>query len=465
MQFDKVNEFTLRKKARRGFSTLTAISLFSGAGISDLGYELAGFNVVVQSEIDSDRVNICEQNFPNSICVRGDIDKTWVNVVKQYKNKTANKRLDILSLTPPCQGMSSSNPGRGKISNPDHGNRDSRNLLLLSAIPIINQLKPRVIVAENVPALLNRVIRLKSNEKIKTVVQAFADELTDYELFVGVVQMADYGIAQLRKRAILVAVHKQEIWLEEIKKNKLLPWTRPTHSDSPSNDKEKWMSIQKWLKQMKYFPLDANRIPTSPKDPLHNVPRYDGDRYLMISDIPPFSGKNGYQNSICPDCKKNSIPLGLAYCPHCGNLLRNRPYVIEKNGKARLIKGFNSSYRRMPSNRPASTVTTNSSHIGSDYKIHPWENRVMSARECADLQTVPRFFKWDWALNNDHRYVIRNVIGEALPTYFSYLHGKVLMQLLQGKFPRSKLSRVGIDGQDRLLNKVDEFANNESRVD
>ncbi|WKZ53990.1 MAG: hypothetical protein QY324_14300 [Anaerolineales bacterium] len=73
----------------------------------------------------------------------------------------------------------------------------------------------------------------------------------------------------------------------------------------------------------------------------------------------------------------------------------------------------------------------------------------MSARECADLQTIPRFFNWNWALDNNHSYVIRNVIGEALPTYFSYLHGKILIQLLQGKLPKSQLSRIGIDGQDR----------------
>ncbi len=453
---NEIKKFILKKRVRRGFSTLTAISMFSGAGISDLGYELAGFKIVVQSEKDLDRANICEQNFPHSTCIRGDVEETWKKIIKQYKKSAGQQRLSLLSVTPPCQGMSSSNPGRGKITNPEHGVRDERNLLLLSAIPIINRLKPRVVVVENVPALLNRVIREKKTGKIKTVVQAFFDKLASYELFVGVIQMADYGIPQLRKRAILVAVHKDEPWLENIKKNNLLPWTRPTHSETGINDRKKWMSVRTWLNQMEYSSLDAKSKPINPKDPLHYVPNYDGDRYLMISSIPPYSGKNAYQNSICPDCNKNSIPLGVAYCPHCGNLLRNRPYVLGENGIARLIKGFNSSYRRMPPDRPASTVTTNSSHVGSDYKIHPWENRVLSARECADLQTVPRTFKWGWAFDNDHRYYIRNVIGEALPTYFAYLHGKVLIQLLQGKFPKNNLSRIGVDGQDRTISKIHE---------
>lgn len=453
---EQLKNFIVKNKMRRGFSDLTAISLFSGAGISDLGYELAGFQMIVQSEKDNDRSNILEENFPDSVCVRGDIKKTWRVVIKNYQRLFPKKRLDLLVLTPPCQGMSSSNPGRGKIADPEHGNRDARNLLLLSSLPIIQRLEPRVIVAENVPALLNRVIRVGAKGKVTTVIQAFAEKLKKYDVFVGIVQMSDYGIPQMRKRAILVAIHRDEAWLEKMKSLRLLPWMRPTHSENRAIGKKKWVTVKQWLNKMKYLPLDANSKPASKNDLLHCVVSYDGDRYLMVSSIPPYSGKNAYENSICPDCNKNSIPLGVAYCPHCGGVLRNRPYVMDENGKARLINGFNSSYRRMYPNRPASAVTTNSSHVGSDYKIHPWENRVMSARECADLQTVPRFFKWDWALENNHFYVIRNVVGEALPTYFSFLHGKLLAKLLKGEFPKESLSRVEFDKQARSITKVKE---------
>ena len=87
----------------------------------------------------------------------------------------------------------------------------------------------------------------------------------------------------------------------------------------------------------------------------------------------------------------------------------------------------------MRPNEPARTITTASSHVGSDYKIHPWENRVLSIRECADLQTVPRFYDWTWALETSHTYVARKVIGEALPPWFTYLQGKLLRRLLDGE--------------------------------
>ena len=84
----------------------------------------------------------------------------------------------------------------------------------------------------------------------------------------------------------------------------------------------------------------------------------------------------------------------------------------------------------MSPGRPAYTITTSSSHIGSDFKIHPWENRVLSIQECADLQTVPRFYDWTRAMEGRTFYLIRTLIGEAFPTYFTYLHGQALAKLL-----------------------------------
>jgi DNA (cytosine-5)-methyltransferase 1 len=95
----------------------------------------------------------------------------------------------------------------------------------------------------------------------------------------------------------------------------------------------------------------------------------------------------------------------------------------------------------MSATRPAPTITTNTSHIGSDFKIHPWENRVLSTLECADIQTVPRFYDWSPALDRGQNYLIRNVIGEAFPTYFTYLHGLLLKELLNGAVLKDRLAR------------------------
>jgi len=343
--------------------------------------------------------------------------------------------------------MSSSNPGRGRISNPTES--DSRNTLLLETIPTVRALRPRIVVAENVAPLLNRIVEWKGERK--TVVRAFADGLRGYHLFGGVVEMADYGIPQMRKRAILVAIRDDEPVLPRLIKAELLPWPRPSHARQATEERKRWITIQEWFESMGYPFLDARTKPSDENLFLHFVPEYSrGDRrYDLVAGIPPYSGKNAYANSTCPSCRRDGIPDDFAYCPHCHAVLINRP-IVEENGSWRLIKGFQSSYRRAAPNQPAPTITTNTNHLGSDNKIHPWENRLLSVLECADLQTVPRFYDWTWAQETSHRDLMRNVIGEALPPYFTYLHGRVLIEMLGGKLPASKLSRAGVDNQERL---------------
>ena len=414
--------------------SLTAVSLFSGAGLSDLGYEMAGFRFVVQVEADEKRAAIGSANFPNSTWLTRDVCGGANEIATAY-HRTTSQRLDLLVATPPCQGMSSSNPSRGKRRSQKAQELEAKNRLMLEVIPVARKLKPRVIVAENVRPVLT--LNVEYGGVDGTVVDHIRNHLTDYKVFPGVVNVADYGVPQVRKRALVVAVHKDEPWLEDVSSpnQDLLP--SPTHAEHPTNGTLQWVNIQEWLKFMKYEPLDAkSKDEARGKHWLHFVPAYKGDRYVQVSQIPKNSGRSAYDNDQCPSCGQQPVKDGLIRCPSCGEVMRNRPYV-ERDGQPALIKGFHSSYRRMNPNRPAYTVTTNSSHVGSDFKIHPWENRVLSILECSDLQTVPRFYDWTRAKENRRLYLIRNLIGEAFPTYFTYLHGQVLAGLLSDSVPPS----------------------------
>ena len=433
-------EFILSDRMKGENFDLPAISLFSGAGLSDLGYEAAGFRFLVQAEKDSHRAELCKRNFGENQCVVGELARTWKQVVANYRTCTPERPV-LISVTPPCQGMSSSNPGRGKIA--EAHTSDDRNLLLLETIPIIDALAPRIVVIENVPQLLNRMVNYGGEEA--KVYELFKRQLgSRYHLFTKVVQMADHGVPQDRRRAVLVAVDVNEPWLSEIEGKSLLPLPRPTHAKESTNGFKPWITIERWFTQLHYDTLDARSPETahSKKDPLHFVPSYKGDRYLMVADIPLRSGQSAYQNPKCHECGCEDVPEKLSHCSYCGAPMRNRPYVIEEDGTFRLIYGFDSSYRRMYPERPSTTITTSSSHIGSDNKIHPWENRVLSIRECADLQTVPRFYDWDWALKTRHFYVVRQVVGEALPPWYTYQHGLILKELLNGVVNPKQLAKA-----------------------
>ena len=405
------------------------LSLFSGAGISDIGYELAGFRFCVQVELDAQRAAVGKGNFPGSSWLVKDAGEARRDVVREYIAKT-DLRPALLAATPPCQGMSSSNPSRGKRKSGEAGQYEAKNALLLDVAPIALALQPRLIVCENVRQVRTHMVTNGDHER--RLLATLADELPGYKLFDTSVNMADYGVPQIRHRALVVLVHRDEPCLAGLERQGRMPWPKQTHSRYPRAGRKRWVSIRRWFRAMAYPPL-SSRTAEEARDshPLHFVPHYGTDRYLLVRDIPPHTGRSAYENSICPSCWYHPVPVGAAVCSACGEAMRNRPIVLDPSG-ARLIKGFSSSYRRMRSDMPAPTVTTNSSHIGSDNKIHPWEHRVLSILECADLQTVPRFFDWSAALEKGQAYLVRNLIGEALPSYFTYLHGRILRRLLAG---------------------------------
>lgn len=433
---------------------LTAVSLFSGAGLSDIGYELEGFRFHVQVELSPQRAYLGKDNFPNSEWIVGDVRKVADKVVAAYE-KATSKRLDLLVVTPPCQGMSSSNPGRGKRKDGRVKSQEDKNRLLLDMLPVVNALNPRMIVAENVRQVLTLSVSHKGRRR--NMMEVLRQSLPDYEVFQGIVNVADYGVPQRRVRAIVVAIHRDEPLLDYLKENNLLPWPRPTHAETPSDDRAPWVSVREWFEAMGYKPLDAKAPETARgAHELHFVPHYPEDRYLLVSHIPPYSGRNAYENETCPSCRFSPIPIDEVACSKCSAIMKNRPWVLDKDkGTPRLIRGFKSSYRRMDPDRPASTVTTNSSHLGSDFKVHPWENRVLSILECADLQTVPRFYDWKRAFDTGRTYTIRTVVGEAFPPYFTYLHGQLIGALLSGEeVPVGRLAVASHEREEALVRKL-----------
>ena len=452
----------LAQKRPTTFPAGKAISLFSGAGISDTGYALAGFDFVVQVEMNTHRAKMGEANFfPEARpWIIGDVRRNLRRIIATYRARAGGERPALLVGTPPCQGLSSSNPSRGQRKQNQAKENEDKNKLLLTLTDVARALEPRVIVVENVRQV--RTLHVDHQGYSGRLVEHFKQQLPQYEVFESTIEVADYGIPQTRKRAILVAVHRDESWLPYLLEKQLSPWPSPTHSDPQTKGPGllPWITSVEWFQAMAYPPLDSQRkeLARDASHPLHEVPSYedDPDRYLQISSIPPYQGRSAYQNATCPHCQADmpdkdhdgrKKPFN-AHCPECGGELHNRPYVREKlkdgTTKFRLIKGFASSYRRMHPLRPCSTVTTNTSHIGSDYKIHPYEHRVLSTLEANDLQTVPHYYNWDYAFKNDLRYTIRTVIGEAFPAYFTYLHGQLLANLLNGQMPtENAFSRSG----------------------
>jgi DNA (cytosine-5)-methyltransferase 1 len=420
--------------------SLSAVSLFSNCGAGDLGYRNAGFEFRVMAEISSRRLKVAGGNHPGVALVEGDLAATWPRVVEAYRKARGNETLQLLAACPPCQGMSSARGGRGSGLDPDAGSRDGRNLLVLPIARVARALTPRIVVVENVPAFLTRQVRDPISGKGVSAACLLINELkADYHVFPLLADLAGFGVPQSRKRAFLTFVRRGDPSVRLLETRSRSPYPAATHSED--NQRRRPISLEVALRRLGLPALDAatKERAAYTRLPLHCVPVYGKERYAMVAAIPPRSGSSAWEVKQCPKCGAVDVGERDALCSRCGSPLL-RPLVRARNGTYRLIRGRSTSYRRMSPNRPAATVTTASGHLGSDLTIHPWENRVLSPLECADLQTIPRSFEWGDALEKWGHTSVREMIGEAVPPHFTFRHGRVLRSLLTGR-PKAILMR------------------------
>jgi DNA (cytosine-5)-methyltransferase 1 len=174
---------------------------------------------------------------------------------------------------------------------------------------------------------------------------------------------------------------------------------------------------------------------------LHEVGVLDEKYRKIIRTIPKHSGLSGWNNNECPTCSKINYAPDV-FCQECNTML-SKP-IVKSNGEFRLIHGFNTSYRRMRSDSPASTVLTASGSISSHNTIHPYEDRPLSPYECQVLQTFPDNFKWGETKTKYGISYIRKMIGEAVPPKFTRLHGRILYSLLSGNM-RGRMMKTSDD--------------------
>ena len=136
-------------------SPLTYISLFSSAGVGCYGFKLEDFECIATNEIIEKRLNVQRHNNKcryDSGYIADDILKEEAkNKIRKelefWKRNHGIKELDVLISTPPCQGMS--------VANHKKGNELARNSLVIESIKLVDEIRPKFFIFENVRAFLN----------------------------------------------------------------------------------------------------------------------------------------------------------------------------------------------------------------------------------------------------------------------------------------------------------------------
>ncbi len=161
---------------------MKVISLFSGCGGLDLGFEKAGFEIPVANEFDKSIFATFKANHPATKLIEGDI-----------RNVDANEfpsDIDGIIGGPPCQSWSEAGSLRGID--------DDRGKLFYDYIRILNHLKPKFFLAENVPGMLAS----RHDAAVKNIISMF--EKCGYNVSVTMVNAKDYGVAEERKRVFYI---------------------------------------------------------------------------------------------------------------------------------------------------------------------------------------------------------------------------------------------------------------------
>lgn len=367
------------------------ISLFAGAYGLDLGLEKAGFQTVSLVEIEPDATKTISLNRPHlSPCaVARDICQVNAQTLLQEAGKILgldrplrSNEVDLVTGGPPCQPFSTAGK-RGSVGDP-------RGSLFMEFIRIVDEIKPRFFIMENVKGLLSSPIRhrphdrrglgcpqLEPDEMSGAALQVILAEMKriGYEVVYDLLNTADYGVPQVRERVIFIGY----------KGDDSVTFPLPNHSQKGTGKQPKWLTLREGLKdlvdaQPEFVPYSESRL-----------------KYLRLL--------TAGQNWRYLPSELQQEAMGGAYKSEGGKV------------------GF---YRRLAWDKPSPTVTT-SPHQKATDMCHPDELRPLSVRECARVQTFPD----DWVFYGSTASKYRQ-IGNAVPVLLGEAIGQYLYQIIKG---------------------------------
>ena len=356
-----------------------AISLFAGAGGCSLGFKRAGYNILYALDINENAVETYRYNFPDTQCEMGDIMSCdFEKLLKNLKLKAGE--LDILIGGPPCQGFSTA------------GMRfwdDPRNGLLKHYVNALAILRPKWFIMENVEGLLTA----KGGIYVYEAARAFIK--LGYSIRIDKIYAQEYGIPQRRKRTFvfgnrlgmefnlpepLVHVHGR------IFKNADVT-LRHTIGELPNPTLDKSSPIcysgkpkHEWEEQLR----DGNK-----KLYDHYTPKIEGVQFERIKNLKPGQSMKDLPKSL-----------------HHESFRRRANRRVMDGMPTERRGGAPSGIKRLIFDEPSLTIT------GAAVRefIHPEDNRPLTLRECARIQTFPDWFRFQG--NTSERI---KQIGNAIP--------------------------------------------------
>jgi DNA (cytosine-5)-methyltransferase 1 len=349
-------------------SKLKAVDFFCGGGGMSYGMQEAGIQVLAGIDYEPSCKETYEANIKGATFIQADVfNLKEEELQKQLSLKKEDNNLILIGCSP-CQFWS--------IINTDRNKSEKSKSLLVEFRRFVEYLKPGYVVVENVPGVLRK--------KEESGLQPFIEWLTSngYKVHFEVHNVSDYGVPQNRKRFTLVAnrVTDQEI--------------------SPIKSKGQKKTVRDVLGETNGFPkISHGQKDTS--DFLHSVPSLSSITLERLKHVAKDGGNR----------------LGFADKQH----LQLDCFVGRDDS-------FKDTFGRLWWDKPSPTITTKFFSVSNGRFVHPEEDRALSLREGATLQSFPTDFKF---FGSSHSSIAR-LIGNAVPPEYAKRIGLAIKQNVNG---------------------------------
>lgn len=326
-------------------SEFTVLETFAGAGGLALGLELAGLHSVGAIELDKTATKTLKLNRPHWNVIEGDINDIARNGIKNHPLFDFHGELDVLSGGYPCQSFS--------YAGLRYGLNDTRGTLFYPYSQLLQELKPKVFIAENVKGLVNH----DHGKTLETMLNIF--EESGYQVQWNILNAWDYNVAQKRERIVIIGIRNDLVAIQ---------------------------------KRAFKFPKPSQKKPVL-RDALRGVPKSEGVTYSpkkeeILKLVPP----GGCWVDLPDDLAKKY--MGASYYSGGG-----------RRGMA----------RRISWDEPSLTLTTSPSQKQTE-RCHPSETRPFTVREYARIQSFPDDWIFEGGIGAQYKQ-IGNAVPVNLAKY------------------------------------------------
>ena len=360
-------------------SKLIAVDLFCGCGGISVGLKKAGFNVIAGIDIEKKYLVSFKHNFPEAKALNTDI--TQVAASEFMKELGIDKgELDLLVGGPPCQGFSKNVPRKYRYL------EDPKNLLVKSFLDYCEALQPKMILMENVAEMKNGFDQVYSDELIIRL------EEQGYTITSAVLNSADYGVPQRRRRAFFLANRVGVKFKVPV----------PTHIKI-NNHKNEVTEIKSLFESLKHVSVwgaisDLPRLAHGKGDDITNYLSAPKSTFQELMRGKQYSVKNHIARKLAPMQyeRLSSISPGEGH--------NDLPEHLKTKG------GYSGAYGRLTWDMVAPTITRWVFHPGSGRWGHPEDIRTLTIREAARIQSFPDDYEFLGSYNDQ-----AGQIGNAVP--------------------------------------------------